>query len=88
MPIEADAKLTISWFWTTAIEWVTDVSFIARANGQVVVHFTCCVQTAGAGTRISALFIDASFLARAVRVDHTLRSTVWWGTDIVIQTRA
>lgn len=48
-----------------------------------MVHdLTYGIVTARARARISALVVDASLVGWTVWVDDTLRSAVWWSTNV------
>lgn len=73
---EARERLTILHDdGTTSRQRVAGVSVKTEADWSVMVHLTLSVETARAHARVTALVVDTSPVARAVRVEHTLRAT-------------
>lgn len=80
-------KKSLTWLRITSCEWISSVSIHTVANGTVVINSTFGVLTASIWTRIDTLLVYASFVITAFRADNTLRSTTWWTTNVVWQTR-
>lgn len=78
---------TFGRFQMTAGERIADVPFFTGTHGHVIVHSAPSIQAAGAGTRISTLFVDAGLLAGTVRADNALGATVGRHSDVTIEAR-
>jgi len=72
----------------TSREWITSISRNTRTSGGMLDNDTLRVGTARPRTWIPAPLILACFIAGTLFVQHTLRTAVWWPTDIVWSTRA
>jgi len=72
----------------TAIdERITYVAGWTGADRNMIYHIASCVLTAYSRTRIFALILQTSFIARAFRIEDTLRTTSFIRiTDVLGQT--
>lgn len=48
----------------------------------MVVHLALGVESAGFGTRVGTLLVDAGQVLGALRADHTLRPALRWGAEV------
>jgi hypothetical protein len=62
-------------------EGITNVALVADTDGDMVPDTAVGVLPTETRTEVLALPSDAGLVKGAVRVDHTLRSTVGWGTN-------
>ena len=69
-------------------EGISLVSLVADTNGHMVSDSAVSIDATKARARVLAFPVDAGQLLRAVRVDDTLRSAVWWRTNHLWQTGA
>ena len=61
---------------------VSDKSPLTAAHGLVVDDLTLGCRSTGPGTRVTALLSDTGEVAGTLTVENTLRSAVWWNSDI------
>ena len=78
----------LTWRSSTPAEWVANVALVAYADGHMVADAAVGIDSTETRTGVLALATDASLVRGAVRVDHTLRATVWRGPNHFRQTRA
>lgn len=69
-------------------EGISLVSLVADTNRHMVSDSAVSIDATKARARVLAFPVDAGQLLRAVRVDDTLRSAVWWRTNHLWQTGA
>ena len=76
------ARVNDLWPWrlgshpVTSVEGISLVSLVADTDGNMISYSAVGIDTAKTRTWILAALVDASKLLRAVRVDHTFRTTV------------
>ena len=56
--------------------------FLTAADGLMVDHLTLGCRSTGPGTRVTALLFQTGEVAGTLTVENTLRSAVWWLSDI------
>ena len=77
------ARVNDLWPWrlgshpVTSAKGISLVSLVAYTNGNMISYSAVGIDTAKTRTWILAALVDASKFLRAVRVDHTFRTTVW-----------
>ena len=59
-----------------SVEGVPLVPLVANTDGDMISNSAICIDAAKTRTWILAALVDASKFLRAVRVDHTFRTTV------------
>lgn len=72
----------------TVAERITSVTRWTSAAGRVIEHIADGTKTAGTGTRIATLFVNASLTAWAVRVDAAFGTAVGWSSTVTGQAGA
>lgn len=81
------SKLTWLWCKVTITEWISCKTFRTGAYGSVINNATSCATTTRTWAGISTFFSYTSHVTRTFRIYYTLRSTVWWHTHVIRQTR-
>ena len=77
------ARINDLWPWRlgshpiTSAKRISLVSLVADADGNMISYSAVGIDTAKTRAGILAALVDTSKLLRAVRVDHTFRTTVW-----------
>ena len=69
-------------------EWISLVIIDARANGIVIDYTTLGINAANSIARITTALLHAGQMRCALGINGTLRSTVRWYADVILQTGA
>lgn len=76
-----------NWSFVTSSKWISDQSVDACANRSMIGYMTFSSNAAYTNTRITTLFIHTSLIVRAIRIDWTLGSAIWWGSEVISKAR-
>lgn len=77
--------LTFQRFQMTSNKWISHISLFTSTDGNMVINTAVCIQTTRSWAWILAFFINTCFIARAVSINDTFRSTIWRKSHISLQ---
>lgn len=82
--------LKLTWWWCriTIGKRISRETFKTSTYRSMIYNATLRSSTARSWTRISTLLSDTRQVTGTFRVDSTFRSTIWWISDVIFQTRA
>lgn len=85
---DQQTNFTFYRFWFAMSKRITKVPFQTAAYRSMIYDTALCIQPTRSRTRICALLTNACQITRAVGIDATFRSTVWWTAFVSRNTRA
>lgn len=81
-------KILTYWNQSALCEWISRISFVARANRHVIQNVASGISAARTRAGIATFLVDASQLTSTFSTDNALRSTVRRSPNEVRQARA